>query len=53
MDTNRVLMIAGAVVLALILVWYLLPVSPPTEAPTTTPPATTQTPPATPEQPPQ
>jgi hypothetical protein len=51
MDTNRVLMIAAAVILALILVWFLLPASPPTEAPT--PPATTQTPPATREQPPQ
>jgi hypothetical protein len=41
MDTNRVLIIAAAVVLALILVWYLLPTSPSTEGPTPTPPATT------------
>ena len=38
--TNRLLIIAAAVVLALILAWYLLPASTPT-APTATPPATT------------
>jgi hypothetical protein len=37
MDTNRVLIIAAAAVLALILVWYALPTSPPTDGPT--PPA--------------
>jgi hypothetical protein len=40
MDTNRVLIIAAVVVLALINVWYLLPASTPTEEPTAGPPAT-------------
>ncbi|MEX2167497.1 MAG: hypothetical protein WD852_10855 [Methyloceanibacter sp.] len=39
MDTNRVLIIAAAVVLALILVWYVLPTSTPTDGPMPTPPA--------------
>ena len=39
MDTNRVLIIAAAVVLALILVWYVLPTSTPTDGPMLTPPA--------------
>jgi len=41
MDTNRLLIIAAAVVLALVLVWYLLPRSTPTAPTANPPPATT------------
>ena len=47
MDTNRLLIIAAAIVLALVLVWYLLPRSTPTAPTATPPPATT---PAQPQQ---
>jgi hypothetical protein len=47
MDTNRLLIIVAAVVLALVLVWYLLPRSTPTAPTATPPPATT---PAQPQQ---
>jgi hypothetical protein len=47
MDTNRLLIIAAAIVFALVLVWYLLPRSTPTSPTATPPPATT---PAQPQQ---
>ena len=47
MDTNRLLIIAAAIVLALVLVWYLLPRSTPPAPTATPPPATT---PAQPQQ---
>ncbi len=40
MDTNRLLILAATVVLALIIVWYLLPGSTP-NVPTATPPPAT------------
>ena len=41
MDRNRMLIIAAAVVVALVLAWYLVPAPTPTEEPPATPPPAT------------